>query len=78
MVVCFLIPVANCVSSTHQKVRQSTKSTSSRFYIAFVRMSEESSQTCATKNFLLHLDGALAYSACVIQAFLVKNVMTRA
>ena len=61
--------------NTHQKVKQSTKSTTWRFYVAFVMLCEESGQTCGQQNFQLHHDNAPAHSAHVVQAFLAKNSM---
>ena len=37
MLTCFLIPVALCITNTHQKARQLTRSTTGRFYVAFVK-----------------------------------------
>ena len=41
----FFIPVASCITNTHQKARQLTRSTICRFYVAFEKLCEESGPT---------------------------------
>ena len=45
-----LIPVASCIMSIPQKARQSTKSTTWRFYVVFEMLFEESGQTCGQQR----------------------------
>ena len=51
MLTCFFfIPVASCITNTHQKVRQLTRSTTCRFYVAFMKLCEESGPTCGQQR----------------------------
>ena len=46
----FFIPVASCITNTHQKARQLTRSTTCRFYVAFEKLCEESGPTCGQQR----------------------------
>ena len=51
MLTCFFfIPVASCITNTHQKARQLTRSTTCRFYVAFVKLCKESGPTCGQQR----------------------------
>ena len=50
MLTCFFDSHGIVHMNTHQKVKQSTKSTTWRFYVAFVMLCEESGQTCGQQR----------------------------
>ena len=50
MLTCFFIPVALCITNMHQKARQLTRSTTCRFYVAFVKLCKESGLTCGQQR----------------------------
>ena len=50
MLTCFLIIVASSTTNTHQKARQLTRSTTCRFYLAFMKLCKESGPTCGQQR----------------------------
>ena len=72
----FLIPVASCITNTHPKVRQLTRSTTCRFYVAFEKLCEESGPTCGQQRIFSSCMTMPPHSAHVTHAFLAKNSMS--
>ena len=53
MLTCFLSPVALCITNTHQKATQLTRSTTCRFYVAFMKLCKESGPTCGQQRIFI-------------------------
>ena len=51
MLACFLILVALCITNTHQKAKQLTKSTTWRFYVDFVQLCKKAARHVESKKF---------------------------